>query len=174
MLLRFHEPIPSSDLIRNTDRLLPLATPSIRRSHTNFRFLCFYFLVGRYTVIDVTSKLQSCFQYSSEKAENFRGKKRREKKHALEGLNRVRFGITLAVAEYNMGSLDNHSTRLQTYLSHNLSGPKKRDSRRIKRAETAHQAPAKKRHEVRKQAEQQVQQDAVRADGGPSYIARGF
>ncbi|GFO40531.1 hypothetical protein PoB_006703600 [Plakobranchus ocellatus] len=61
-------------------------------------------------------------------------------------------------------------TPLQTYFSHNLSEPKKD----IPRAEIAHQAPAKKRREVRKQAEQRAQQDAVRAEGRPSYIAGGF
>ncbi|GFN76216.1 hypothetical protein PoB_000272200 [Plakobranchus ocellatus] len=82
--LRFHEPIPSPNLVRNTGWLLPLATLSIRQSHTNFQFLCFYFLVGRCMVIDVISKLQSCFQYGSEKAENLWGKKSQEKEHALE------------------------------------------------------------------------------------------
>ncbi|GFO41341.1 hypothetical protein PoB_006784600 [Plakobranchus ocellatus] len=48
------------DLIRNTDWPLPLATPSIRCSHTNFQFLCFYFLVGRYTISDVTAEPNPC------------------------------------------------------------------------------------------------------------------
>ncbi|GFO14286.1 hypothetical protein PoB_004079100 [Plakobranchus ocellatus] len=50
----------------------------------------------------------------------------------------------------------------------------KRDKTRIRKAEAAHEAPAKKRHALRQQAQQRAQQDAIRAEGGPSYLPEGF
>ncbi|GFO34709.1 hypothetical protein PoB_006121400 [Plakobranchus ocellatus] len=48
----------------------------------------------------------------------------------------------------------------------------KRDDTRIRKAEAAHEAPAKRRRVLRKQAQQQAQQDTIRAEGGPSYVSR--
>ncbi|GFN87529.1 hypothetical protein PoB_001403500 [Plakobranchus ocellatus] len=62
-------------------------------------------------------------------------------KNTFSGVNRVRFGMTLAVADYNMSFLDSHIflpalgcrlTSATTCLA------QKRDSKCIKRSETAH------------------------------------
>ncbi|GFO47317.1 hypothetical protein PoB_007382200 [Plakobranchus ocellatus] len=50
----------------------------------------------------------------------------------------------------------------------------KRDKTRIRKAESDHEAPAKRRRALRKQAQQRAQQDAIRAEGGPSYVPEGF
>ena len=46
------------------------------------------------------------------------------------------------------------------------------DPERIARAEKAHQAPQKKRREASKLAQQRAQQEATRAEGGPSCVGR--
>ncbi|GFR82598.1 hypothetical protein ElyMa_005956200 [Elysia marginata] len=98
-------------------------------------------------------------------------------KHTFSGLQRIKIGVTVAVGEYNMGSLGSHfffpavGCALTTATT---SLGQKRDKRRIYKAEIAHQAPAKKRIEVRKRAQQRAQQAATRAEGGPSYVSGGF
>ena len=85
-------------------------------------------------------------------------------KHTFAGYNRVCFGATLAVGEYNMGSSACH-------LFHPAVGCPLTSATR---AEKAHQAPQKRRREARKLAQQKSQQEAARAEGGPSYVSGGF
>ncbi|GFS02201.1 hypothetical protein ElyMa_006439500 [Elysia marginata] len=98
-------------------------------------------------------------------------------KHLFSGLARVQIGATIAVGEFNMGSQGSHLffpavgcplTAVTTSLG------QKRDKTRIRKADTAHEAPAKRRRELRKLAQQKAQQSATRAEGGPSYVPGGF
>ncbi|RUS88033.1 hypothetical protein EGW08_004199 [Elysia chlorotica] len=84
-------------------------------------------------------------------------------KHTFSGLNRVKIGVTLAAGEFNMGSLGSHLFFPAVgcpLTSATTSLGKKRDATRIRKAEIAHQAPAKKRREVKKLAQQRAQQAA--------------
>ncbi|GFO34814.1 hypothetical protein PoB_006131900 [Plakobranchus ocellatus] len=89
----------------------------------------------------------------------------------------VTFGVTVTVGEYNMGSSGSHlfSQAIGCALtSATICEGQKRDKTRVKKAEAAHEAPAKSRRVLRKQAQQPAQQDAIRAEGGPSYVPGGF
>lgn len=86
-------------------------------------------------------------------------------------------GVALAVGEYNMGSSATHkffsSVGCRVHSSTTKLG-QKRDEERIRRAELAQQASAKRMRELRKLARQRAEQAAVREEGGPSYVAGGF
>ncbi|GFN82063.1 hypothetical protein PoB_000856900 [Plakobranchus ocellatus] len=81
------------------------------------------------------------------------------------------FEVTVAVAEYNMGSSGRHLffPAVGCALSSaTTSLGQERDKTRIRKAEAVHEAPAQRKRELRKQAQQRAQQDATRAESSPS------
>ncbi|GFR85167.1 hypothetical protein ElyMa_006020700 [Elysia marginata] len=98
-------------------------------------------------------------------------------KHNFTGYKRVQIATTLAVGEFNAGSV---STRqLMSAIGCRINSVTvemgcKRDRQRIARAEEAQRDVAKQRREKRKLAQARRQQEVVAAEGGPSYISGGF
>ncbi|GFO08174.1 hypothetical protein PoB_003467900 [Plakobranchus ocellatus] len=89
----------------------------------------------------------------------------------------VIFGVTVAVGEYNINSSGRHLFFLAVgcaLTSATICLGQKRDKTRIRKADAAHEAPAKRGRALRKQAQQPAQQDAIRAEAGPSYVPGGF
>ncbi|GFO41395.1 hypothetical protein PoB_006790000 [Plakobranchus ocellatus] len=89
----------------------------------------------------------------------------------------VFFGVTVAVGEKSTGSSGSHLFSQAAgcaLTSAIICLGQKRDKTRIMKTEAAHEAPAKMRRALRKQAQQRAQQDAIRAEGGPSYVPGGF
>ncbi|GFO38893.1 hypothetical protein PoB_006539800 [Plakobranchus ocellatus] len=89
----------------------------------------------------------------------------------------ITFGVTVAVGEYNMGSSGSHLFFQAVgcaLTSATICLSQRRDKIRIRKAEAAHEAPAQRRCELKKQAQQRAQQDATRAESSPSYVPAGF